>query len=68
MNESERKLEHIEYKNADNWLRSNGRFEVFPFKNQARFKIVFTKDEASTELIGEDLVKLTLQLLNEVKN
>jgi hypothetical protein len=68
MNEEQRKQEDSDYKNADNWLRLNGKFEVFPFKKQLLFKIVFTKDRTSTELIGEDLVRLTLQMFNEVKN
>jgi len=67
MTEEQRKQEDLEYKNADKWLRLNGILEVFPFKNQPLFKIVFTKDSKSIELMGEDLVKLTLQMFNEVK-
>lgn len=67
MNEEQRKQEDLEYKNADKWLRLNGNFEVFPFKNQPLFKIVFTKGDTSTEMTGEDLVRLTLQMYNEIK-
>lgn len=67
MTEEQRKQEDLEYKNADKWLRLNGNFEVFPLKNQPLFKIVFTKDSKSIELMDEDLVKLTLQMFNEVK-
>jgi len=66
MNEEQRKQEDLEYENVDKWLRLNGNFEVFPFKNQPLFKIVFTKDGSSTELIGEDLVRLTIQMFNDV--
>ena len=68
MNETERKQEQIDFENANNWLKANGKLEVFPFKDLAKFKIVFTKNESSTELIGEDLVRLTLQLHDEVKD
>lgn len=66
MNEEQRKQENLDYENAKNWLRSNGTFEVFPFKNQPLVKIVFTKSGESTDMTGEDLVQLTLQMYNEV--
>lgn len=68
MNETERKQEQIDFENANNWLKANGKLEIFPFKDLAKFKIIFTKNESSTELIGEDLVRLTLQLYNEVRD
>jgi hypothetical protein len=68
MNEAIRKQEQLQYDIANNWLKANGKLEIFLFKDLAKLKIVFTKNESSTELIGEDVVLLTLQLYNEVKD
>jgi hypothetical protein len=68
MEEINRINENEQYDIAKQWLDNNGEFNVFPIKNETNFKIVFTKNETKTELIGEDLVRLTLQLYNEVKN
>jgi hypothetical protein len=68
MNEEQRKHEDSDYKSADNWLRLHGKFEVFPFKEKALFKVVFTDKNGTTEETGEDLVKLTIQIYNAVKS
>lgn len=68
MTEKERMQEQLEYNIANNWLKANGKLETFHLNDLAKLKIIFTKNESSTELIGEDLIRLTLQLYSEVKD
>lgn len=68
MKEINRINENEQYDYATQWLNDNGEFKVFPIKGETNFKIVFKKNETKTELIGEDLVRLTLQLYNELRD
>ena len=68
MNIQESIQEQSQHEIAKKWLNENGKFEVFPFKGESNFKIVFKNNETKTELIGEDVVRLTLQLYNEVRD
>ena len=43
MTEKERTQEQLEYNIANNWLKANGKLVIFPFKDLAKFKIIFTK-------------------------
>lgn len=66
MKNDDRLQEQQLYSNAKQWLEENGVFEVFPFKESSKFKAVFTKESNVTELIGEDLIRITIQIYNEV--
>lgn len=68
MNERERMQEQIRFDIANNWLEENGTLRVFPFKNLPKCKIEFTRNEILTTVIGEDMVRLTIQLYYEVKD
>ncbi len=60
--------EQLQYEIAKKWLNENGKFEIFPFKEKALFKAVFTDKKGITEQNGEDLIRLTIQIYNEVNN
>jgi len=60
--------ENDQYEYAKKWLNENGEFKVFPIKDESNFKVAFKNNETKIVLIGEDLVQLTLQLYNEVRD
>ena len=60
--------EHIEFVRCDEWLRNNGTLRRFINAEERTVRIEFQSNnqEQKVEMTGEDVLRLTIQLYNEV--
>lgn len=66
MIEKKRKQEQEQYEIAKKWLEDNGEFKIITYKKTEKFKVIFSNKQSKTEQTGEDLLRLTIQIYNDV--
>ena len=68
MKEKQRIEEKTLYEEAKKWLTANGNLKVNYLEDSQKLKVTFSNEEENVELVGDDSLKLTIQIYNEVKN
>lgn len=68
MTEKQRIQEQTFFETAQKWLNENGTLKVNYMEDSLQYKVTFSNEIEQTELVGDDTLKLTIQIYNEVKN
>jgi hypothetical protein len=66
--DNKRMQEDFIYREAKKWLNENGVLTINHLENSQRYKVVFSNEKVNVELIGDDTIKLTIQIYNQVCN
>ena len=66
--DNKRIQEDFIYREAKKWLNENGVLTISHLENSQRYKVVFSNEKINVELIGDDTIKLTIQMYNQVCN